>query len=153
MAMNPDNSSAEQADSVAPLARRLLWVDSAEGVQRLIRILAGICIFLFLMDFVWHRHVKVPGEGFYGFYAIAGFVSFTVIVLGARLLRLVIRRYEDYYGPDGVDSEEYPDAGTERLSHDQRPADSLATFFDELKGKQPPRVGSAGATEKDGYKP
>ena len=153
MAMNPDNSSAEQRDSVAPLARHLLWVDSPEGVQRLIRVLAGVCIFLFLMDFVWHRHVKVPGEGFYGFHAIVGFVSFTVIVLGARLLRLVIRRYEDYYAPNGVDSEEYPDAGTERLSHEQRPADSLATLFDELKGKEPPRVGSAGAAEKDGYKP
>lgn len=149
MAMNPDNSSAEQADSVAPLARRLLWVDTPEGLQRLVRVLIGVCIFLFLMDFVWHRHVKVPGEGFYGFHAIAGFVSFTVIVLGARLLRLVIRRYEDYYGPNCVDSEEYPEAGTERLSHEQRPADSLSTLFDELRGRAPASTKSVGA-EKSG---
>jgi len=153
MAMNPDNSSAEQADSVAPLARRLLWLDSPEGVQRLVRVLAGVCIFLFLMDFVWHRHVKVPGEGFYGFHAIVGFVSFTVIVLGARLLRLVIRRYEDYYAPNGVDAEEYPDAGTERLSHEQRRYDSLSTLFDELRGREPARGKSVDAGKTDGNAP
>ncbi|MFK7853088.1 MAG: hypothetical protein AB8B79_03200 [Granulosicoccus sp.] len=153
MAMNPDKSSAKQADSIAPLARHLLWVDSAEGVQRLVRVLAGLCIFLFLMDFFWHRHTKVPGEGFYGFHAIAGFVSFTVIVLGARLLRLVIRRYEDYYAPNGVDSEPYPEQGTERIAHDHRSSDSLRTLFDELRGKQTSSASNNSGDTSGGHQP
>ena len=103
-------------------------------------------VFLFLMDFVWHRHVKVPGEGFYGFHAIAGFVSFTVIVIGARALRLVIRRDEDYYAPNGVDAEEYPEAGTQRLSYADSPKDSLKSLGDEMMGRSGSDDGQGGTS-------
>ncbi|ASJ72942.1 hypothetical protein [Granulosicoccus antarcticus] len=140
MAMTTDkhtDSGADTPESVAPLARYFLWADSASGVDRFIKYLVWLGVFLFLMDFVWHRHVKVPGEGFYGFHAIAGFLSFTVIVIGARALRLLIRRDENFYAPDGVDSEEYPEAGTERLSHADRTQESLMTLRDEMLGRKP----------------
>lgn len=138
MAMTPETQSppdAGSADSVAPLARRFLWTDTASGVNRLIIGLAVLCLVLFAVDLVHHRHTKVPGEEFTGFHAIAGFVSFTVIVVGARLLRVLIRRDESFYAPYGVDAEEYPEAGTQRLNHEQRPADSLHTLRDELLGR------------------
>lgn len=127
----PDSDSTQ---SVAPIGRRFLWVDTSSGVNRLIIGLMILCAILFAIDFLYHRHTKVPIESIYGFYAIAGFVSFTVIVLGARLLRLIIRRDESYYGTQGVDSEEYPIEGTQRLHHEQSIPDSLATFKAELAG-------------------
>ena len=126
-------------DVVAPLARRFLWVDNRSGLNRLIIGLIVLCVFLFAMDFIWHRHTKVPGEEFYGFHAIAGFVSFTVIVLGARLLRVLIRRDETYYGADGVDSEDYPESGTQQLSHSQWRPDSVSDLKEQMLGKQAER--------------
>ena len=149
MAMTTDKqtpSGGDTPESVAPLARYFLWVDSASGVDRFVKYLVWLGVFLFLMDFVWHRHVKVPGEGFYGFHAIAGFVSFTVIVIGARALRLLIRRDESYYAPKGVDAEEYPDAGTQRLSHADAPKDSLRSLGEEMMGRSGPDDGQGGAS-------
>jgi hypothetical protein len=114
-------------------------------VHKLIIGLSVACAFLFIMDFVWHRHVKVPGESLYGFYAIAGFVSFTLVVLGARTLRVFIRRDESYYGEHGVDSEEYPLEGTQRLSHEERTDDNLSTLSAEILGRV--QTGSASSEE------
>lgn len=132
----PVVAEADDSVNVAPLARRFLWVDTRSGLNRLIFGLITLCVFLFAMDFVWHRHVKVPGEEFYGFHAIAGFVSFTVIVLGAKTLRLLIRRDESYYGADSVDGEVYPDTDTERLEHAQWSGDSVSQLKDQMLGKQ-----------------
>ena len=126
-------------DQVAPLARHFLWVDTSSGLNKLIIGLLVLCVFLFAMDFVWHRHVKVPGEDFYGFHAIAGFVSFTVIVLGARLLRVLIRRDESFYGVDSVDGEEYPEQGTVRVNHADWSGDSLGTLKDQMLGHEDER--------------
>ncbi|MFK8078875.1 MAG: hypothetical protein AB8B97_01200 [Granulosicoccus sp.] len=123
-------------NDVAPLARHFLWVDTTSGLNRLIIGLVVLCIFLFAMDFVWHRHVKVPGEEFYGFHAIAGFVSFTVIVLGAKALRVLIRRDETYYGEGSVDGEDYPQADTRRVDHSDWSADSVSDLKDQMIGKE-----------------
>ncbi len=125
----------KSSDKVAPLARHFLWVDTQSGLNRLIIGLIILCVFLFAMDFVWHRHVKVPGEGFYGFHAIAGFVSFTVIVLGAKTLRLLIRRDETYYGEKSVDGEEYPDIDSQRVDHADWSGDSVADLKEQMLGK------------------
>lgn len=101
-------------DVVAPLARHLLWLEAPLGLHKLIRVLMYLCGFLFLFDIFWHRHAYVPGEGLWGFHAIAGFVAFTLIVLGAKKLRTFIKRDETYYAPYGVDAEAYPEAGLER---------------------------------------
>ncbi len=137
MAMTPKHQSTDSADTVAPLAKHFLWADSPKSVNKLILGLSVLCVFLFLMDFLWHRHTKVPGEGVYGFYALAGFISFTVIVLGAKALRVFIARDESFYAPHGVDAEEYPSEGTERLSHEERLPDNLSTLKNELLGRAP----------------
>lgn len=140
MKINEDDEAVASEDvaasEVAPLAKHFLWVDTRSGLNRLIFGLIALCIFLFAMDFFWHRHVKVPGEEFYGFYVIAGFVSFTVIVLGAKTLRLLIRRDESYYGADSVDDELYPDSDTERLEHTQWSGDSVKDLKDQMLGKR-----------------
>ncbi|MFK7889611.1 MAG: hypothetical protein AB8B63_02255 [Granulosicoccus sp.] len=140
MAMTPDPHTSRptgREDSVAPLGRKFLWADTSAGVNRLIIGLMVICVLLFAVELVYHRHTKVPVESLYGFHAIAGFVSFTVIVLGARLLRLIIRRDESYYQPYGVDAEDYPAQGTQRLMHEQVEEDSVKGFIGEMAGRKP----------------
>jgi hypothetical protein len=130
-----DSHPNNRDDAVAPLGKRFLWVDTTSGVNRLIIGLIILCVILFVIDFIYHRHVKVPYEGLYGFYAIAGFVSFTLIVLGARLLRVLIRRDENYYAPHGVDAEQYPPEGTQQLHHSQRIDDSIGSLVEEMTGQ------------------
>jgi len=74
-------------------------------------------VLLFLLDFIIHRHAYAPGEGLPGFYAVVGFVAFTLIVLGATQLRRLILRNENYYSPYSVDAEEYPRQGLDTLSY------------------------------------
>lgn len=147
MAMTPKHQSTDSADTVAPLAKHFLWADSPKSVDKLILGLSVLCAFLFLMDFLWHRHTKVPGEGVYGFYALAGFISFTLIVLGAKALRVFIARDESFYAPHGVDAEEYPSEGTDPLSHEERVPDNLTTLKNELLGRTPSDDRTQGESE------
>lgn len=92
--------------------------------DKVVKPLAIVCGVLFLLDFLIDRHPKVPGEGFPAFYAIVGFLAFTLIVLGAKQLRRLIGRPESLYAPDAVDAEEYPEAGLERIDAEQVVDDS-----------------------------
>ncbi len=103
MAINRENLTTRES-----LARYLAWTSTESGVAKLVKGLSILCVLLFLADFVVHRHAKVPGESWYGYHAVVGFIAFTVIVLGAKQLRRVIKRDESYYGDQSVDSEEYP---------------------------------------------
>ena len=99
------------------IAAAFAWVESPTAVNMAIKILAGLCVLLFLLDFIIHRHTYAPGEGMWGFYAFTGFIAFTLIVLGAKLLRSWILRDENYYGAQSIDSEEYPVSQLEIKSH------------------------------------
>ncbi len=136
MAMNSETKQADNA-SIAPLAKRFLWASTASGVNRFILGLIILCVLLFSVEFFWHRHVKVSWESLFGFHAIAGFVSFTVIVVSARLLRLIIRRDEQFYSPDSVDGEDYPDVGTQKTPHERRITDSLSSLWNDMMGRSP----------------
>ena len=59
-----------------------------------------ICILLVLLDFILHRHVMHEWEQLAGFYAIFGFVACVMLVLGAKQLRNIVMRKEDYYDVD-----------------------------------------------------
>ena len=96
---------------------------AAEIPDRPVRWLAGrTCVALLVAEFLIDRHPHVPGEGLPWFYAIVGFVAFTLIVLGAKSLRRGIRRSEDFYGDAAVDAEDYPRRGLEMREAGQRPA-------------------------------
>ncbi len=90
------------------ITQAFAWVESAASINKAIKILAGLCVLLLVLDIIIHRHSYAPGEGTFGFYSIVGFFSFLLIVLGAKKLRTWILRDESYYAPNSVDSEEYP---------------------------------------------
>jgi hypothetical protein len=74
--------------------------DNPRHVSWLLRGFYVICILLFMLDFILHRHVAHRWEGFTGFYAVFGFVACVTLVLVARQLRRILLRKEDYYDVD-----------------------------------------------------
>jgi len=67
-----------------------------------------LCAFLFVIDFFVKRYVYFEIEGMYNFYSIYGFIMFSIIIFGSRLLRFLLERPENFYSKKAVDSEDYP---------------------------------------------
>ena len=81
------------------------WLEHRNSSTILIGFLTIICFGLFLSDFIYHRHGHFFVEKIPGFFAFYGFVMFSLIILGATILRFFVRRHEDYYGSKAVDGE------------------------------------------------
>lgn len=73
------------------------FFDKAGNIKKLLRIFFSLCGGLFLLDFVLHRHVIHPWDHLWGFYALFGFVACVALVLGAKEMRKVVMRNEQYY--------------------------------------------------------
>lgn len=129
------DSTSKDHENLSPLAKRFLWADSSSAVERVIFWLGVVCVVLFVLDFVIHRHSYAPGEGMPGYYAIVGFVAFTLIVLGASQLRKLILRNEAYYSSNSIDSEPYPENGLQRLDHGSELDSSDNAELEEGEGK------------------
>ena len=71
--------------------------DKPENVSRVIRLLAGICLILFILDFILDRHGKHPWEHMPGFYALYGLVGCVLLVIIAKWMRIFLKRPPDYY--------------------------------------------------------
>ena len=81
------------------------WLDHKHSSKIIIGTLIVICLVSVLSDFIYHRYGHFAVEEFPGFYAGYGFVMFSLIILGASILRFFLKRSEDYYGYKAVDSE------------------------------------------------
>ncbi len=71
----------------------------------------SLCVGLFIIDFFVKRYIYFEVEGLYNFYSIYGFVMFSIIIFGSRLLRFLLGRQENFYDKKAVDSEDYPTMG------------------------------------------
>ena len=79
--------------------------DDPRNVRRLIGILFVLSALLLAVDYFYHRHlsfekseVDLPQAGWFGFYALYGFVACVLLVLVAKyVLRKIVMRSEDYY--------------------------------------------------------
>ena len=71
--------------------------DNPKNVKRVVRGLIAVCLMLFGLDAVLHRHVAHPWEELFGFYAIYGFVACVLLVVLAKELRKLLMRDEDFY--------------------------------------------------------
>jgi len=102
------DKKTENTDSLPPLGRALTWVDRPGSANKIFWGLAVACVLIFLASFTFEAHGHFEVEHIPGFYAVYGFVMFTGLILAAKLLRVFIKRPEDYYGDKAVDSEDYP---------------------------------------------
>lgn len=73
------------------------WLDEPRNVDRVVYGVYAICAFTVLLDLVIHRHETLDFTHFFGFYAWYGFVACTGLVLAAKVLRIFVKRDEDYY--------------------------------------------------------
>jgi len=75
-----------------------------KNVDLIVRGVVGVCALLLVGDvvfhFVGHKHTHFDVEGWIGFYAVVGFVSYVGLVLTAKQLRKLVMRGLDYYGED-----------------------------------------------------
>ena len=70
-----------------------------------------LCGILFIIDFFVKRYTYFEVEGLYNFYSIYGFIMFSIIIFGSRVLRFLLGRPENFYDKKAVDSEDYPSKG------------------------------------------
>lgn len=82
---------------------RKYWLDDPRNVTRICWALYAVCALLFLADGFYHKHPHFAVESWFGFYAIYGFVACVGLVLAAKVLRILLKRPEDYY--DGGDDD------------------------------------------------
>ena len=73
------------------------WLDDKANVKKIIYALYVICAALLVADAFYHKHVVVHVEGWFGFYAVYGFIMCVGLVLGAKILRVILMRDEHYY--------------------------------------------------------
>ena len=111
-------------DSLPWPANWFVWSEDADKLGRVVSGLGIVCGLLFVVDLFVHRHAYFDFEASSGFYAIAGFFSFAIIVLLAGQLRRLIKRPENYYGIHATSAEDYPEEGLDRQQSPEFAADS-----------------------------
>jgi len=71
--------------------------DNPKNVKRAFYCLYALCVIAVGFDLFIHRHVEHPLEEVFGFYAVFGFGACAAVILGAKELRKLVMRGEDYY--------------------------------------------------------
>lgn len=94
----------DDRDAIHPLSRRFLFIET-QGFKTFVFIALAIATLgLAAIDFAFHRHAYFDFEGWRGFYALVGFVSFSFAVLCGWPLRRLLGRPENYYGGGDEDA-------------------------------------------------
>lgn len=79
-------------------------LDSRRAGGWAIRLLCAACLLMLALDGLLHffhaKHGHFAAENWFGFYGAAGVLSVCGMVLGARWLRRLVKRDEDYYERD-----------------------------------------------------
>ena len=86
-----------------------LFFEKSSRLRAALIVFIILCVCLFVIDFFVKRYVYFEIEGVYNFYSIYGFIMFSIIIFGSRLLRFLLGRSENFYDKKSVDSEEYPE--------------------------------------------
>lgn len=76
------------------------WLDETGNVQKVLYALYIACAVLIALDFTYSKHTAFGFEGWFGFYGLYGFVACVLLVLSAKVLRVLISRPLNYYGDD-----------------------------------------------------
>jgi len=79
------------------MEKELTLFDKKENVRKFLRVFFASLGLLLIVDFFITKHPHFPWEGAPEFYAVYGFVSCVALIFIAKLLRLLVRRDEDYY--------------------------------------------------------
>jgi phosphatidylserine synthase len=74
------------------------WLDDARNVKKIVHALYLVCALLLLADFGYDKqHTHFELEEWRGFFGLFGLVACVALVLAAKVLRVLLKREEDYY--------------------------------------------------------
>ena len=73
------------------------WLERPGSVDKVVRAVIGVCLFVVLLDFFYDKHGHYSWEELPAFYAFFGFISCVLLVVAAKGLRKLLKRDEDYY--------------------------------------------------------
>ena len=76
------------------------WLDKDGSVDKIWYALLILCFVLTSADLFYEKHPHFEIEKWFGFYSGFGFVFSVGLVLGAKELRRILMRKEDYYNDD-----------------------------------------------------
>ncbi|OGA14846.1 MAG: hypothetical protein A3I63_08220 [Betaproteobacteria bacterium RIFCSPLOWO2_02_FULL_66_14] len=76
---------------------RRYWLDHKENVDKVYWGVWVLCALLFLVEPFLHKHGDFAFEEWFGFHGFYGFFACVGLVLAAKLLRVLLKRPEDYY--------------------------------------------------------
>ena len=79
------------------MKRELKIFDKPENVKKLLIFFYISLAVLLIIDLFIHKHAEFPWEGAAEFFAAYGFVSCVLLIFIAKVLRIFIRKDEDYY--------------------------------------------------------
>ena len=79
------------------MGKELRIFDRPENVKRLLRGFYIFLVLLLIVDFFIHKHGYFPVEGYPDFFAVYGFVACVLLIFIAKVLRLFLKREENYY--------------------------------------------------------
>ena len=75
-------------------SERKYWLDTSRNVNKIVYTLYAVCALLLLLPVTDNHFVFERWPGFFGFF---GFIACVGLVLAAKLLRVMLKRDEDYY--------------------------------------------------------
>ena len=79
------------------MKKELKIFDKPENVQRFLVFFYIFLAVLLVIDFFIHKHADFPWEGATDFFAAYGFGSCVLLIFMAKLLRIFLKRDENYY--------------------------------------------------------
>jgi hypothetical protein len=82
---------------VKPRRERGYWLDRKGSVDRVYRGVWAACALLIAAEPFVHKHGDFSVENWFGFHGWFGFVACVGLVLAAKVLRMLLKRPEDYY--------------------------------------------------------
>lgn len=77
-------------------------------------VLYVICALLLVAEFFYTKHAYFGVDGWFAFYPVFGFGAYCLIVLGAKRLRPLLWRHEDYYREADTHARDNDDGGPHR---------------------------------------
>lgn len=80
-----------------PEGERERWLDRKQNIDKVYWGVWSLCALLLLVEPLMHKHGEFSFEDWFGFHAGFGFVACIGLVLAAKMLRVILRRPEDYY--------------------------------------------------------
>jgi len=79
------------------MKKELKIFDKPKNVKRFLGIFYVSLLILLVLDFFIHKHAEFPWEGAVNFFAVYGFLSCVLLIFIAKILRIFVKRDEDYY--------------------------------------------------------